>query len=300
MKPVGVYVPLVTPVDSEGRVDRGKFKKIIDYVVDNGADGLMPVAGTGEYVSLVPRERRVAVEVCVEQINGALPVFPGVIPPGIGDAVETGKDFKRIGADGVMVLTPYYTSVACQEDVVDYFTRFSDEVGLPFMIENLPSRTGINVLPSTMSALLEKTENFVSVKECIGDPIQFSRLLKDLGERISVLCGMESMMTTAFLLGSPGGVIATANLFPLLYKRLLEKAAEGDLKGVMMLHYEMVLPLAEIIYAEPNPGPMKFAMRYLGIDSGAPLVPVKPASARIEGELSRTLDNIVNWIKQTA
>ena len=292
MKPEGIYVPLVTPVDSEGRVDRQKLKNVINYVVNNGADGLMPVAGTGEFVSLTAKERRIAVEVCVEHTNGTIPIFPGVIPPGLGDAIQAGKDFKKIGVNGIMVLTPYYSSVASQNDVIDYFLRIIDKVDLPIMVENLPSRTAVNILPSTFEKLAEKTEKFVSIKECVVDPIQFSREIKDLGGRITVLCGMESMMTTAFLLGSPGGVIATANLFPQLYKVLLENANKGNLAEVLELHYDFILPLSEIIYKEPNPGPMKSALKYLGVESGAPVLPVKTPSTKLETILWPILDHL--------
>ncbi len=293
----GVIVPLVTPISESGEIDKPSFKKLIRHVLDNGATGLMPTAGTGEGVGLSPRQRRSAVEICVEESQGKFPVIPGIILPGYGDCIETAKEYKKIGADGVMLLTPYYTSLACQDDLVDYFVKFLDHTEIPLMIENLPSRTGINMLPETMRKLSDKSPLFVAIKECVLDPMQFTELIHLVGQKISVLCGFESMMSTAFLLGASGGVIATANIFPQIYAKMLREAKRQDLQAVNKINNDLIRPLNSIIYASPNPGPIRVALRHIGIETGKSIPPVHEPSVEVKQRLIPILDKIEQYIK---
>lgn len=292
----GVMVPLVTPLNRAGDVDKAAFKKLVEHVIAGGATGLMPTAGTGEGVGLTRKQRYDAVEVCVEVSSGRYPVVPGMILPGLGDCIEYTNEYKRIGADGVMLLTPYYTSLEKQEDLVDYFLRFLDATEMPLMIENLPSRTGINMLPQTMLSLSEKSPLFVSVKECVRDTMQYSEVVYYLGDRASILCGFEAMMSFAFLVGSRGGVIATANVFPQIYVEMLAAAKAGDVKKVNELHNKYVRPFNSAIYATPNPGPMRTALRHIGIETGDSILPVKRPSAAADAAVIKIVGEIQAYV----
>lgn len=294
----GVIVPLVTPLTSTDAVDGVNLRKLIRHVTNNGAAGIMPTAGTGEGVGLSMRQRRTVVEICVEESNGKYPVIPGVIVPGFGDCVDITLEYKKIGADGVMLLTPYFTSFGGQETLVDYFKRFLDLTEMPLMIENLPSRTGINMLPLTMLKLSEASPLFVAVKECARDAMQFSEVVYYLGKRISVLCGFESMMATAFLLGAKGGVIATANLFPQIYVELLKAAQEKDIDKVNKINFDIIRPLNEAAYMTPNPGPIRCALECLGISTGLPVPPVEMPGKDVKKIIAAVMNDIQKYLAQ--
>lgn len=295
----GVFVPLVTPLDTTGNVNRDALVKLIHHVTAGGANGLMPVAGTGEGVGLTRKQRYDAVEICVETSAGKYPVVPGMILPGLGDCIEYTNEYKHIGADGVMLLTPYYTSLEKQEDLVDYFLRFMDATEMPLMIENLPSRTGINMLPRTMLSLAEKSPLFVSVKECVRDTMQYSEVVHYIGNRVSVLCGFEAMMAYAFLVGSKGGVIATANVYPQLYVEMLQAAKSKDVAKVTELHFKYIRPFNEVIYASPNPGPMRTALRHIGIETGDSIEPVKHPSKVVGDAVIEVVDMIGRYVSKS-
>ena len=292
----GIIVPLVTPLTSSDAVDGETLKKLIRHVIANGAAGIMPTAGTGEGVGLSMRQRRDAVEICVEEANGKYPVIPGVIVPGFGDCVDIAIEYKKIGVDGVMLLTPYFTSFGGQDTLVDYFKKFLDITEMPLMIENLPSRTGINMLPRTMLKLSEASPLFVAVKECARDAMQFSEVIYYLGNRISVLCGFESMMATAFLLGANGGVIATANLFPQIYVDLLSAAREKNVDKVNRINFDLIRPLNEAAYMTPNPGPIRYALELIGISNGVPVLPVEIPDQNVKNRVAEIITDIQKYL----
>ncbi|MDO5115474.1 MAG: dihydrodipicolinate synthase family protein [Synergistaceae bacterium] len=288
----GVIVPLVTPISASGDIDKVNFKKLINYVVSNGASGLMPTAGTGEGVGLSMRQRLEAVEFCVEEANGKYPVIPGVIVPGFGDCVDITLRYKKIGADAVMLLTPYFTSFGGQETLLDYFNRFAELTEIPFMIENLPSRTAVNMMPCTMQRLSDNNPYFCSVKECVNDPMQFAEVIHRIGDSVSVLCGFEAMFAWGVLSGAAGGVIATANIFPQIYVALLKAFKEKDAEKVMKIYQEQICPLNEIAYLTPNPGPIRYALEYLGIKNGSPILPVQLPNLQVQKKIRDTIDDL--------
>lgn len=296
MKIEGVVVPLVTPLTNSGCIDRDNLRKLIKYVLDGGASALMPTAGTGEGVGLSMRQRLEMVNACVEEVNGRCPVIPGIIVPGFGDCVNITLEYKKIGVDGVMLLAPYFTSFGGQNTLLEYFKRFIDLTDIPLMIENLPSRTGINMLPETFLALADYSPRFVAIKECTRDVMQFTNTLYYMKNKVSVLCGFESMMAISFILGATGGVIATANLFPQIYVRLLKAAYDKELDIVNEIHFNIIRPLDKIAYLSPNPGPIRYALECLGIETGLPILPVEPPTLAMKTQIKSTIEKIKNKI----
>lgn len=288
----GIIVPLVTPLTASGTVDKVNFKRLINHVLTNGATGLMPTAGTGEGVGLSMRQRFEAVELCVEEANDKYPVIPGVILPGFGDCVDISLQYKKIGAYSVMLLTPYFTSFGGQEVLLDYFNRFAELTEMPFMIENLPSRTGINMMPETMLALTKRNPYFRSVKECVCDPMQLAELIRLIGDKISIFCGFEAMVAWGALLGAAGGVIATANIFPQIYVLLLKAAKEKKLETVRRIYLDLVCPLSKAAYLAPNPAPIRYALECVGIPNGNPIPPVQPLTLPVREKIRETIENI--------
>ncbi|HPZ59971.1 MAG TPA: dihydrodipicolinate synthase family protein [Bacillota bacterium] len=286
----GILVPLVTPLRESGDIDRDCLQKLIRHTLANGADVIMPVAGTGEGTSLSHKQRRDVVEITVDEVQGKCPVVPGVIIPGLGDRIDATLEYKKIGVDGVMLLTPYYSDFAEQDDLVDYFLHFLDVTEMPLMIENLPTRTNNNMLPETYFKLAKKTHLFNSVKECIMNTAQFSDAIYQVGDRVSILSGLEGMFSTALVLGAKGGVLAAANLFPQIFKKMLEAVHKKDVDTVNKIHYELVRPLNAVLFAYPHPGPLRVALKHIGIDTGPSVLPVKEPPEVFQKKIIEVVD----------
>ena len=294
----GVIVPLVTPLKASGAIDKESLKKLIRHTLANGADVLMPNGGTGEGTSLSPKQRRESVEVCVDEVQGKCPIVAGAIVPGLGDRIEQTMEYKKIGADGVMLLTPYYSDFVGQDDLVDYFMYFIDATEMPLMIENLPSRTSNNMLPQTYLKLANKTPLFNSVKECVTGTMQYSEVVYYVGDKVSVLGGYESMISTALLFGAKGAVMATANLFPQIFKKIINAAKNKDLDLVNKIHYELIRPLNDVIFAYPHPGPLRVALKHIGIDTGPSILPVKEPPIEFHKKIIDVVDDIQSRLER--
>ena len=184
-----------------------------------------------------------------------------------------------------------------KETLIDYSKRFLDLTEMPLTNENLPSSTGINMLPLTMLKLSEASPLFAAVKECARDAMQFSEVVYYLGKRVSVLCGFESMMAAAFLLGAKGGVIATVNLFPQIYVELLKAAQEKDIDKVNKINFD-ITPSQRSCLHNPNPWPIRCALECLGISTGPPVSPVEMPGQDAKKIIVKVMSNILKYLAQ--
>lgn len=279
----GVHCALVTPTDATGRVDRAAVRRLVDHVLASGASGLVPVGGTGEYPALAPRERVAMVEATVEAGAGRVPVVAGVLSPGISEATQAGRDFAAAGADGLLLITPYYTTPT-QDGVRAWFEAYREAVDLPLLLYEIPSRTGVALGAETIAAMAESGV-IVGMKACNTNLTQFIRVMALCGERIAVMSGEEPFFATHVAMGATGGILATCNLVPRLWNEIYGLAARGDLRGALG-RQDALNPFLEAVFAEVNPGPLKAALRLAGLDCGPALLPLLPprpeTAARLE------------------
>ena len=269
----GVSCALVTPVDAQGAVDRAAVRRLVDSLLAAGIDGLVPVGGTGEYPALSPLARREMVEATVAAAAGRVPVVAGVLAPGFADAVQAGREFKAAGADGLLLITPYYTPPT-QSGIRQYFDAYLRAVGLPLLLYEIPARTGIAVAAETIAAMAEDG-SIIGMKSCNPDLGQFIRVLALAADRIAILSGEEPFFASQVGMGAAGGILATANLVPRLWKQIYMLASGGDLRGALERQAELQ-PLLAAIFAETNPGPLKAAMAMADLPVGYPLLPLSP------------------------
>jgi 4-hydroxy-tetrahydrodipicolinate synthase len=274
-KITGLLPALTTPIDKTGAVDVAAVKGQVDHVIAGGASGLVPVGGTGEFTALSTTDRIAMVEATVAAAKGRVPVIAGVLAPGLRDAIQAGRDFIKAGAEGLMVLAPYYITPT-QEGIRDYFKAYADAIGGPVMLYEIPYRTGIALKPETIAAMAED-RTIVGMKASNPDMAQFTRILALAGDRISVTSGEEPLFPTAMAMGAVGGVLATAILFPRVWIEIMTLARSGDLKGALARHKELA-PLLSAVFAECNPGPLKAAQRLLGMPVGPALTPLRAPS----------------------
>lgn len=218
---------------------------------------------------------------------GRVPVVPGILSPGFAEAVATGRDFTAAGADGLMLIAPFYVTPT-QAGIRDYFRAFRDSVDLPLVLYDIPYRTQVRVDPETIAELAAEG-TIIGMKACSGDLAQFNRLIALVGDHIAVMTGEDALFPAHAALGASGGVLASACLIPRCWVEIFDVNRAGEGAAALARHRRL-LPLFEAMFAETNPGPLKAAMRMIGLDLGEVLLPLQspaPATlARLEAALA--------------
>ena len=295
MKINGLYTALVTPVE-DGKVDKQAMARLVDYVIEGGSDGLVVLGGTGEFGALTSEQRSDAISSCVESAKGRVPVVVGILSPGLHDAVAMGNESKALGAEAVMLVTPYYV-IPDHQGLVDHHLAFMDKVDLPLVLYNIPYRTLVNMQPGTVAEIVEKAGDRVAgIKECHGSMGQISQLISMVGDKIPVICGDEALFSSELVMGAKGGILATSNLIPRFWKKMITLVREGNIQEANRMHLE-IQPFLKVIFAETNPGPLKVAMRYAGIDCGDALLPLHPPAEASSKIIEAVTESISSWWK---
>ena len=292
----GIYTALCTPV-MDGKVNAAAMDKLVNFVIDNGTTGLVALGGTGEYCALTNEQRIDGVKMTIAANKGRVPVVAGIIGPGLPEAIEMGNICKELGADAIMVVTPYYV-VANQQGIYDYYRQVMKNVDLPLVLYNIPYRTGVNMLPETVERLLDSDDRgqIVAMKECCPNMGQVLELLSKVRERTSVLTGEEFLFYQEISCGAQGGILATSNLLPKMWADIFDLIVAGKRERAAEIVVK-VTPLLRLIFAESNPGPLKDAMKMIGIDCGDPLLPLEKPGKEIVDGLARELKKFQDWYK---
>jgi 4-hydroxy-tetrahydrodipicolinate synthase len=268
----GLFVAMVTPFRN-GKVDYGALETLTKRLVEARCDGLVPCGCTGEAATLSPDERRQVTKSVIDVAAKRCAVVAGTGTNNTSDSIKYSKTAEELGADGVMLITPYYNKPG-PEGQYQHFKAVADAVSIPVVLYNVPGRTGVNMLPETVWKLSE-IENIVAIKEASGSLDQVSQILSRCA--ITVLSGDDSLTLPMLSLGAAGVVSVAGNVVPELMKEMLDRFFKNDVEGSRKMHFEL-LPIFKALFLETNPSPVKKACELLGICSGElrlPLVPVK-------------------------
>ncbi|BDD90736.1 4-hydroxy-tetrahydrodipicolinate synthase [Pandoraea sp. NE5] len=289
----GILPAIPTPVNADDTIHTDAARALMRYLLGQGIDGVVPLGGTGEYGALSRAERVRMAELTAQEVQAHgrdVPVIAGVLDPGYHDAIEAGRDFAAAGADGLLVLTPYYTNPT-QAGIRDYFLRYADESPVPILIYEIPYRTRIAIAPEVLHEL-SRHENIIGMKACNTDMWHFLRTIAGIDASFAVLSGEDTLFPLHVAAGARGGIVVTASLLPSAWQRIFMLASEGRTADALELHRSLI-PLMNLAFAETNPGPMKSVMDLIGVDAPAmlaPLVPPAPAlSAQLREELAKQL-----------
>ncbi len=277
----GSMVALVTPFfkDQEGRggdLDEKGLRHLVDFHVREGTRVIVPVGTTGESATLTHEEHERVVRIVVEQAAGRVLVMAGTGSNSTSEAVALTRAAKDIGADGALVITPYYNRPT-QEGLVRHYETLASRVSFPMVIYNVPARTGVNMLPETIARLAAIPE-YVGVKEASGNMGQIVDLFDRLENRMGVYSGDDLMTYPILALGGHGTISVSANLVPRLMAEMCDLALSGNLSEARVRHNRLV-PLHRVLGLETNPIPIKTAMEIAGLIDSAmrlPLVPMDP------------------------
>ncbi|MGB2600111.1 MAG: 4-hydroxy-tetrahydrodipicolinate synthase [Candidatus Omnitrophota bacterium] len=281
----GSYVALATPFDG-GKVDEKAFRKLIEFHVDNGTDGLVPCGCTGEAATLTATEQKHLIKIAVETSDKRVPVVAGTGSNSTAEAIEFTTFARKAGCDGALIITPYYNKPT-PEGQYRHYSEIAKASDIPIMLYNVPSRTGISLLPSTI-ARLSQIDNIVAVKEAAGSTQQVMdiRALCD----ITVMSG-DDVLTLPFMsVGGMGVVSVVANIIPGKVHDLVQAFLDGHVDKSRTIHFE-ILELCKSMFIETNPIPVKTAMSMMGMlkeEWRLPLCEMRPENkAKLEGVLKK-------------
>ena len=281
----GSFVALVTPF-ADGELDLGTLRYLVEWQICEGSDGLVPCGTTGETPTLSDREWRQVIETVIEQAAGRVPVIAGTGTNATSVSIERTRIARELGATAAMIVTPYYNRPQ-QDGILRHVVAIADVVDLPLVLYNVPSRTGVNLLPETVARLLDLAP-IVAVKESSGSLDQASELVLALEGRAAVLSGDDSLTLPIISVGGAGVVSVLANIVPATTRDLVHAALAGDLARARRLHHEL-FPLVRALFLETNPVPVKAAAELLGLCRSEVRLPLAPMSSTSRQRLSQAL-----------
>lgn len=284
----GSFTALVTPFQN-GEVDLAGLRRNIEFQLANDTAGLVPCGTTGESPTLSFEEWEMVIRTTVESVQGRIPVIAGTGTNDTKKTIKLTERAKELGCDGCLVVCPYYNKPT-QEGLYRHFAEIAQSVDIPIIIYNIPSRTGVNILPKTIEKLVKEFNNIIGIKEASGNLDQVSEILVRCGERISILSGDDALTLPILSVGGQGVISVISNILPKAMADLVKSYLKGDIKGARELHQKL-FPLMKVLFIETNPIPIKTAMNLLKMPSGDLRPPLYPPNEETLNQIKRELEN---------
>jgi 4-hydroxy-tetrahydrodipicolinate synthase len=256
----GAIVAIVTPF-RKGKVDEKALGDLIDWHIKQGTNAIVPCGTTGESATLDYKEHHRVIEFTVKAVNKRVPVIAGTGANSTDETIMITRAAGKAKVDGVLLVAPYYNKPT-QEGIYRHYKTVAEAVNIPIVLYNVPGRTAVNILPSTV-ARLAGIRNIVAIKEATGDMKQVSEVVRLCGDRITVLSGDDFTTLPLLALGGKGVISVSANVMPKAVSEMCALWEKGDLDGARALHYKLE-PLNSAMFIETNPIPVKTALAMMG------------------------------------
>lgn len=282
----GTYVAMVTPFTKDEEIDEEGFRSNINFLIDNGVNGLLAAGTTGESATLSHDEHKKVIEILIDEVDGRVETLAGAGSNSTKEAIDLVKFSEDAGADAALVITPYYNKPQ-QHGLIDHYRVISDASDIPIIAYNVPSRTGVNLDVDTIVELA-KIDSVDAIKEASGSIDKISEIYKALSlegleEDFNILSGEDGLTLPIMALGGTGVISASANVDPRRMVLMVDSMLNEDYQRAQELHYEMI-NLIKALFVESNPVPAKTAMRIMGLPSGPlrqPLADMKDENVEI-------------------
>ena len=284
----GSNVALITPFKNN-KLDEDAYIKLIHFHIENGTNGLVPAGTTGESPTLSHGEHEKVIDLCVKESTGKIPVFAGTGSNSTVEAISLTKHAEKIGADGALVVTPYYNKPT-QEGLYQHYKAVNDNCGIPILIYNIPSRSVIDMSVDTMARLFE-LKNIIGVKDATGDLDRVDQTLKKLGKDFLQLTGNDDNALEFNKRGGEGAISVTANIVPKLcsdFQRLSKSENKEDQEKVKKLN-EILQPIHQAMFIESNPSPVKYAAKKLGLCDDIVRLPLVEVTKKTKEKIDKVL-----------
>ena len=278
----GSGVALITPFKESMEIDYEKLRELVDYHVAHKTDAIIVCGTSGESATMTVEEHLEAIAVVAEQADGRIPVIAGTGSNDTQTAIELSVEAEKCGVDGLLMVTPYYNKCT-QNGLIKHYEQVSSKVDVPIILYNVPSRTGLNILPATAVKMAKEIENVVAIKEASGNISQVAELASLANGCIDIYSGNDDQIIPLMSLGGIGVISVTANVIPDDTHDLCAKFLEGDVEGARQLQLKAI-ELCKALFCEVNPIPVKKATELLGLSNGKvrlPLTEMEPEHVEI-------------------
>ncbi len=281
----GTATAIITPFTEDG-VDLIALEAILDDQLKNGVDAVVVLGTTGEPATMTQDEKKAVISLAVKKLKGVIPVIVGTGANSTATAIESSKLAQDLGADALLIVTPYYNKCA-QEGIIAHYKAIAEKTSLPIICYNVPGRTGVNLLPQTFAKLAE-IENVVAIKEASGNMEQIEECLRLCKGKADVYSGDDGITVPIMAMGGLGVISVASNVIPKYVSDMTRAFFEGDMQKARDMQLDM-LPLVKLLFCEVNPIPIKKAMQLKGACNGKLRLPLTEMTAQNADKLAQEL-----------
>jgi 4-hydroxy-tetrahydrodipicolinate synthase len=285
----GVGTALITPFAKDGSLDESAVKRLVKRQIDGGVHFLSPCGTTGEAPTLTHRDKLRVVELVVEETNGRVPVLAGAGGYDTKEVIELARDLDRVGANGILSVTPYYNKPT-QEGLYQHYKAIAESMPLPIVLYNVPGRTSVNMAVDTVLRLSE-IRNIVAIKEASANVVQMTEILAGVTNDFFLVSGDDPLTVPVMAIGGRGVISVASNEAPSEMAQIVELCETGDYAAARKLQ-AWLLPLIQINFVETNPGPCKAAMAAMGLIDETYRLPMVPPSAATKAKIVSVLQQL--------
>jgi len=279
---LGTTTAIVTPFKSDLTIDFDRFKQLLDFQLENGVKNICVCGSTGESATMTAKEKVSLIVAAVEHVGKDATIIAGTGSNDTRATIELTILAKEVGADAALLVAPYYNKPS-QEGLFQHYAAIAENVDLPLIIYNVPSRAGVNISAETQIKLAKSYKNIVATKEASGDLDQISEIIKYSPGKFIVLAGDDSLAVPTILFGGKGVVSVISNYAPKIFSQMVNLALDGDYESAMNIHYDL-LDLFALNFIETNPIPVKAALVLMGMIEEyyrLPLIPMRPENKKL-------------------
>lgn len=278
----GAGVAIVTPMTADGEVNYEVLGEMLEAQIAGGTDAIIICGTTGESATLSEEEHSAVIRYAIKKVNKRIPVIAGTGSNCTATAIKLSKEAEKDGADGLLLVTPYYNK-ATQKGLIAHYTAIAKAVSLPIILYNVPSRTGCNLQPETIAALVKNVKNIVGVKEASGNISQIAKVKLLCGDNIDLYSGNDDQVVPILSLGGIGVISVLSNVAPKETHNMVMDYLNGDVDKARQMQLKAI-PLIDALFSEVNPIPVKKALNLMGWEAGplrAPLTEMEASHAEV-------------------
>ena len=277
----GAGVAIITPFHEDGSINYDQLKKLVDYHCENGTDSIVICGTTGESATMTEEEHLECIKRTIDFTAGRIPVIAGTGSNCTATAVELSREAAKAGADGLLVVTPYYNK-ATQKGLIEHYKAIAREADAPIIMYSVASRTGLNIAPETAAELIRDVDNIVGIKEASGNIAQVAKIMYLTDGKADLYSGNDDQIVPILALGGKGVISVLSNVAPRETHEICAKFFAGDIAGSRELQLKAI-PLINALFSEVNPIPVKKAVSLMGMEAGGlrmPLTEMEEANAQ--------------------
>lgn len=283
----GVGTAIATPFDEYDNINFDEFKKLVEFQIENGVNAIIVCGTTGEASTMSQEEKQDLIKYCVRVVNKRIPVIAGIGSNNTKAVVENEKFAQRVGVDGLLAVTPYYNKTT-QDGLIAHYKLIAENTDLPIILYNVPSRTGVNILPETYFEL-SKIKNIVATKEANGDVSSIIKTKYLCGDNLNIYSGNDDQILPVLSVGGIGVISVLSNIFPKYTSNMINNYFNNNTQTATKMQIEAI-KLINLLFKEVNPIPVKAALNIMGFNFGKPRMPLIECSEKLKNELKEILN----------